>query len=321
MRNTILVRRRKKCECGICGSYVKPGNRYIQGHSRKGRHCSEEEKKVMKKAQNKPETKSKKSRSMKLAHARIDSKYTESYANPERGRKLSKSIKRAYAKPEVKARHLQGINNPESKEKRRITDQKPEVKMRRSEAMKLVGTRKDTKLKRSISAKIASSRPEEIARRAKSAKENWEDSDKRGKRILSIIKAHAKPEVREKKSNIAKKLWQDPEFVKKQMEARYVKQNKLEKKLEDIVNKIYPKEYKFVGGGEVVIAGKCPDFINVNGQKKIIELFGDYWHQGENPQDRIDIFKPYGYDTLVIWERELKNMEWVKFRIRRFHRR
>jgi hypothetical protein len=64
-----------------------------------------------------------------------------------------------------------------------------------------------------------------------------------------------------------------------------------------------------------VVAGKCPDFVNVNGQKKIIELFGDYWHRGQNPQDRIDVFKPFGYETLVIWQRELEDLKSLRHKI------
>jgi G:T-mismatch repair DNA endonuclease (very short patch repair protein) len=49
------------------------------------------------------------------------------------------------------------------------------------------------------------------------------------------------------------------------------------------------------------------------------ELYGDYWHKGQNPQDRIDMFKPFGFDTLVIWEKELKDMGAVTERIQEFH--
>lgn len=94
--------------------------------------------------------------------------------------------------------------------------------------------------------------------------------------------------------------------------------NKPESAILSILNSIYPGEWKFVGDGQVVISGKNPDFININGQKKIIELFGDYWHRGQNPDDRAAIFAPYGYRTLVIWERELKNMDSVAEKIREF---
>ncbi len=91
--------------------------------------------------------------------------------------------------------------------------------------------------------------------------------------------------------------------------------NKQEKYLENLLNRLYPNEWKFVGNGQLIIAGKCPDFVNINGQKKLIELFGDYWHQGENLQDRIDVFKPFGYQTLIIWEKELKDMKQLKRKI------
>lgn len=67
------------------------------------------------------------------------------------------------------------------------------------------------------------------------------------------------------------------------------------------------------------------DFINVNGHKQIIELFGDYWHgvkarcYEETEEGRIKLFNQYGFDTLIIWESELKNLEAVTNRIKRFH--
>lgn len=47
--------------------------------------------------------------------------------------------------------------------------------------------------------------------------------------------------------------------------------------------------FTFVGDGKVIIGGKNPDFINEK-NKKLIEVYGDYWHKGQNPQDRIDYF-------------------------------
>jgi G:T-mismatch repair DNA endonuclease (very short patch repair protein) len=76
-------------------------------------------------------------------------------------------------------------------------------------------------------------------------------------------------------------------------------------------------DWKFVGDGEVILGGKSPDFININGQKKIIELFGDYWHsekktgrcRAEEENLRKSHFAKYGYQTLIIWESELKSPE------------
>ena len=87
-----------------------------------------------------------------------------------------------------------------------------------------------------------------------------------------------------------------------------------------MINDICLNEYKFVGDGKIFIAGFVPDFININGQKKIIELYGDYWHKDTQEKDkyRIDTFKKYGYDTLVIWEHELKDLEKTRNKIRSF---
>lgn len=122
-------------------------------------------------------------------------------------------------------------------------------------------------------------------------------------------------ETRRRLSEALTSLWQDPEFAKMMFAAQGHLPNKPEMFLVEVLEQLYPGEWKYVGDGQVFIAGKCPDFINVNGQKKIIELFGDYWHKGQNPQDRVEIFKPYGYETLVIWEKELKQFKDLRRKI------
>lgn len=118
----------------------------------------------------------------------------------------------------------------------------------------------------------------------------------------------------------SKKLhWQNPGFVAKQMKARNVYPNKTELNLEKFLSKVFPNEYKYVGDGQFILAGKCPDFVNVNGQKKIIELYGDYWHKGQNPQDRIDLFAKFGWGTLIIWEKEMKNETLLKEKLLNFN--
>ena len=39
----------------------------------------------------------------------------------------------------------------------------------------------------------------------------------------------------------------------------------------------------------------------------IIELFGDYWHKGENPEDKIKEYNDVGYKCLILWESEIYN--------------
>ena len=142
--------------------------------------------------------------------------------------------------------------------------------------------------------------------------------------LLKSSISHRNPNetIRKKMSDRQNKLWGDNQYRDNQSKAiiqgSYSGPNKIEIELQTILDNLYPGEWKFVGDGQLIIDGKSPDFVNCNGQKKIIELFGDYWHKGQNPEDRKKVFKPFGYETLVIWEHELKEIKKVKNRISRF---
>jgi G:T-mismatch repair DNA endonuclease (very short patch repair protein) len=98
--------------------------------------------------------------------------------------------------------------------------------------------------------------------------------------------------------------------------------NKKESLLYSVLQNILPKEYQLnVKADIMILGGKIPDFVNVNGQKKVIELYGDYWHRGQNPQDKINFYKQFGWDCLVVWERELKDLEFVKKSILNFNKK
>lgn len=123
-------------------------------------------------------------------------------------------------------------------------------------------------------------------------------------------------EYREKHRQIMISFWSDPINVKERVRTFHRRQNKLETKFQSLLDTRFPKEWKFVGDGQLIIGNKCPDFANINGKKALIELYGNYWHEGQNPQDRIDLFAKYGYQTLIIWENELKDASLVIERIR-----
>lgn len=114
--------------------------------------------------------------------------------------------------------------------------------------------------------------------------------------------------------------YNDPEYRKRLIMGCNIKPNKPECQLELLLNILSPNEWKFVGDGQLIIGNKCPDFANINGQKKLIELFGDYWHRGEDPQEKIEHYKEYGFDCLVIWQHELENKEAVITKIKMFTR-
>jgi hypothetical protein len=86
-----------------------------------------------------------------------------------------------------------------------------------------------------------------------------------------------------------------------------------------MLEKHCPNEWKFVGDGSFVIDRMNPDFININGKKQIIELFGEYWHEKHEEQERIAKFASYGFATLVIWESELSQLEIVLAKLENFN--
>jgi len=145
------------------------------------------------------------------------------------------------------------------------------------------------------------------------SKKLWQDPDYR-ERQLEV--RHSK-EFRQQRRIETKRTWQDPVYVAKQMKASRASPNKPEQFLIKLFELLCPGEWKYAGNGGFPI-GRCkPDFININGQMKAIEFFGDYHHGPEvtgqsnenEEQQKIEHHTQYGYQTLVIWERELNNIE------------
>lgn len=126
----------------------------------------------------------------------------------------------------------------------------------------------------------------------------------------------------------AKRLWANAEYkdkaVKLLRQAQQKRPNKGEQKLVELFeNERLP--YKYVGDGSLIIYGFNPDFIHSNGQKKIIEFFGDYWHKDRDDlpwerteQGRRELFAQLGFSTLVIWQHDLKDMNAVLEKVNEF---
>jgi len=121
------------------------------------------------------------------------------------------------------------------------------------------------------------------------------------------------------KSDVVKLRWQHDLrcgniWRKSLMEGMNIRPNKPETKVRDMLDKYFAREWQYTGNGKVFIEGLNPDFININGQKLIIEVFGTYWHGKhartwrETSQGRVDTFAKYGYLTLILWEDDINAM-------------
>jgi len=144
---------------------------------------------------------------------------------------------------------------------------------------------------------------------------SW-DGWKQGNRCPKCQRERVKKQV----SKIIKQKWKDPIYQKMMQKAYHRKPNKPEKFLTNLLNQLFPNEYKYVGDFQFFLGGKNPDFLNVDHQRKLIELYGTYWHKNDDPQKRIDFFKQYDYDTCVIWESELKSQNTLISKLQEFHR-
>jgi G:T-mismatch repair DNA endonuclease (very short patch repair protein) len=91
------------------------------------------------------------------------------------------------------------------------------------------------------------------------------------------------------------------------------KVNKKPTKLELIIKRLIQKNnlpFRYVGNYSLWVGYMNPDFIHTR-DKKVIEVFGDYWHNSEDAKKRIESFAKYGYRCLIIWEHEPKDEEKV----------
>lgn len=154
-----------------------------------------------------------------------------------------------------------------------------------------------------------------IATREKMSKSAMENTHGFQKGHQIQLGKHWKVKDTSKMSKASKRKWQNPESAKKMLNIQ--SPNNQEIFLDNFLKKEFPDEYKFVGDFQFILGGKCPDFINQK-DKKIIELFGEHWHEEKDIVKRVKHFEKFGYQVLVIWTKELKDLENLKFRIKHF---
>ena len=183
----------------------------------------------------------------------------------------------------------------------------------------------ETKAKIRASNKKTWQNPELRAQNSAITKARWQDPEyrarcaaKRGRHYSpesrAKMSANTKnlwqdPEYQAHMSAVHKELWQNPEYAKMIFQAQGKKPNQAELRLQDILDRYFPGKWKFVGDGQLIVGGRCPDFINVNGKKEVIELFGTYWHPMFDVGEKKDHYRQYGLRVAIVWEDELEDEE------------
>ena len=106
-----------------------------------------------------------------------------------------------------------------------------------------------------------------------------------------------------------KESWKDPEVARRRLVR--LSPNDSELQLQNVLDKHFPKEWKYVGNGQMWVDGRNPDFTNVNGKKQVIELFGIYWHdpilfpKRPTEEELVAHYGRFGFDCIVIWEYDI----------------
>lgn len=247
------------------------------------------------------------------------------------GQQLVQKYKYRYV-PKFVWGHNTRIKNPVQDEKvrRKITksvikyyEEHPEAKETLSISMKKARETgaygKKHKEKLSISGKKAWAEGKFDGKRknlGKSLKETWKDPKKRKEQSKILIDSWKELEASRKKlSKATTDAWRDPIKRENLIKGQNRKPTKPELHFDSLLQQWFPKEWKYVGDFKFWIEGKNPDWVNINSKKAVIELYGDYFHKGENPKKRINFFKKYGFKTLVVWEKELKNTEKLRQKV------
>ncbi|GAI69138.1 unnamed protein product, partial [marine sediment metagenome] len=111
------------------------------------------------------------------------------------------------------------------------------------------------------------------------------------------------------------------------LSALNVKPTKPELQLQAILDKHF-SQFKYNGDGRlgVTLGGQTPDFVNIDGRKDLIEVFGDYYHSPEvlkarwqgSELGKIMIYNSLGWKCLIIWASELTDEQAVISKIKRF---
>ena len=116
--------------------------------------------------------------------------------------------------------------------------------------------------------------------------------------------------------------------IRKWIGSNNIRPNKPEKILVKLIEK---HKIPFVYNGnkaDLIIGKRIPDFYNKNKKRKVIEIFGDVFHDPNKSffnipykrteKETIKHYKRFNYNVLILWEKELNNLDLVLKKIKTF---
>jgi len=171
---------------------------------------------------------------------------------------------------------------------------------------------------------------EEFIRRLK---KGWKKRKLQGWNGAKFFTEESKRKISEKARERALRRWNNPEEREKWLKALKIggtikgiqaslraqkrRPTKPERQIMEIISELN-LPFSYTGNGKLIIERYNPDFTDQE-QRKIIEVFGDYWHSPKDEEKKRKVYNRNGYSLLVIWQHELSNLEEVKRRIQDYY--
>lgn len=79
--------------------------------------------------------------------------------------------------------------------------------------------------------------------------------------------------------------------------------NVLERDVNAALEALFPGEWRY--NASEMVGDRIPDFLHVSGT--VLEIFGDYWHRGDNPADLVAEYRALGVVCFVVWESDFRS--------------